>query len=389
MEIGIITLWKSRSNYGQVLQMWALQNVLKDNGHVPYIIKFHYDVFRKSFFKRLREVVLIYPIIIKILNYSATRERRKLNAKNIPLDDLRDFDSFKNSELSFSGRAYFSLSDLQDNPPQAECYVAGSDQVWGYTLGKKDNEAFFLNFGGKKIKKVSYAASFGKVIYPQELMYSLHENLSRFDAVSIRERSGVAICKEVGIDARWVLDPTLLLRDTNYRTLMLKSNPEKGRNPFVYIYYLNISSEEELPWQEIVSYAESHDLKITKTVSSGYLPAKELYDEGEFVYPSVYQWLSYIHNSDVVVTTSFHGVVFCILFHKQFAYIPIRSRFGAGNARVTELLERLNLSHHVYNGSSLAQIIESNDDWNLCDCLLEDFRKESINFLLNAINVKL
>lgn len=83
---------------------------------------------------------------------------------------------------------YHGLSDIQNNPPEADCYLCGSDQVWSMLLDNDENQAFYLNFGKNETKRIAYAASFGRDIYPSELNSRLHNMLVRFDAVSVREK---------------------------------------------------------------------------------------------------------------------------------------------------------------------------------------------------------
>ena len=115
------------------------------------------------------------------------------------------------------------MTKIQQNPPQADCYITGSDQVWAQLLDNINNEGFFLNFGSSQIKRISYAASFAMTSYPQELKKKLKEKLSIFSAISVRESSGVEICKELGYNVSWVLDPTFLLEQSDYLSLKLKN----------------------------------------------------------------------------------------------------------------------------------------------------------------------
>lgn len=106
------------------------------------------------------------------------------------------------------------------NPPNAELYIVGSDQVWAQILNNRNNRAFFLDFGKSETKRLAYAPSFVVNEYPTAYREDLKQLLKRFNAVSVREYSRVDICKSVGIEATKVLDPTFLLERKDYLSLI-------------------------------------------------------------------------------------------------------------------------------------------------------------------------
>ena len=278
MKIGIITYWQSNDNYGQQLQCWALQQWLKDKGHQPYLIR--YDFINRTLpvnkLKKVWKVMLVYPALRAIWRKSRQKSLENKIASLTIKNKARLFDKFREDRIEKSDAVYCSLGELQTNPPQADAYITGSDQVWSQLLDIKENEVFFLNFGNSGIRRISYAASFGMDEYPSKLNGALKDNLSRFDAVSVREKAGVDICKNVGIDSKMVLDPTLLLDSDNYR----KIEASRRKAEYVYIYSLNVRTADEMYFTEVSAYAEQNNCKIVVTPASGCVLGNELFEGG-------------------------------------------------------------------------------------------------------------
>lgn len=240
MKIGIITFWQSDDNYGQVLQCWALQQQLKRMGHDPFLIR--YSPLKQIVLHKWRKfwkIILIYPIFRKLKRLQEARNASAIAQKNVQ----RKFNEFRKRQIVVSDRAYHGLTDIQENPPTADCYICGSDQVWSMLLDNRENQAFYLNFGKKDIKRIAYAASFGRDAYPMELNDQLHDILVKFDAISVREKTGIDICKKVDMQAIDVLDPTLLLSIKEYVQIIEKPSIDEK---YFYTYSLNVASESKV-----------------------------------------------------------------------------------------------------------------------------------------------
>jgi hypothetical protein len=161
MKIGIMTFWWSDDNYGQILQCYALQKYLRDAGHDAYLIR--YDP-RGDYEKKLWDKVIRALNPIELFFYL---QRRIRNKKIIKKNKLRKFNEFRDKYIRQSERIYYHYNDLVPDPPEADVYIAGSDQIWNiFSLPiqqvKKRLRAYFLDFGKPDIKRIAYAASFGK-----------------------------------------------------------------------------------------------------------------------------------------------------------------------------------------------------------------------------------
>lgn len=385
MKIGVITFWNSKDNYGQLLQAWALQQWLKQNGHSPYIIRYIPTTHKskktyKYFLKVIAKTILIYPLFCKYINSKRDKKLKVLVANNEIKNQKRKFDDFRKDNLSFSPHTYYSLKELQNNPPLADVYITGSDQVWAQLLNNENNRAYFLDFGEQNIKRISYAPSFSMLQYPTRLQNQLSNNLTRFNAISVREKSGVEICRTVGYDAALVCDPTLLLTQKDYLKLI---SPKSDEKKYIYIYSLNIQKAEDIRWTELSKLSKTSNLDVKVTTASGYVPFQELFgNEVEYDYATIQQWLTNIQNAELVVTPSFHGIVFSILLHTPFIYVPLFGNFQKGNNRVTDLLEILHLNDRILDqNKTYTQIINKAINWDDVEKRLLRMKQNSELFL--------
>ena len=375
MRIAVITFFQSQNNYGQLLQCYALQKSLCQLGHRPCLIRYG---FHQKFFHWLKAENFFTK---EGLHETYHQFKKWIRSRKDTSE--RSFDTFRKKHLIKSLRCYNSLAELQQHPPQAKCYITGSDQVWAQLLSIDDNRAFFLDFGPKYIKRIAYAPSFAVDDYPSELKGKLAEQLRRFDAISVRELSGKRICEEMGYDASLVLDPTLLLLAEQYKCLM----KEPSVSNYCFVYQVNVSSKEELYWDVFSAYNSNKGFaSVAAFANPNYDMDMEFLDGARYVYPSIEQWIGYVCNAKYVLTSSFHGVVFSILFHKPFVVCLRKESMFAGNDRVTTLLEMMNLSDRVMqDGKRVEDIIEKPIDWKIVDAILSQKRNESLAFLKNSI----
>lgn len=383
MKIGITTYWRGTSNYGQIVQHWALQTALSKMGHDPFLIRY-YPGYNHGLLKRwIKE----YHIADYVRSFYSILKGDKVPFNRILHDRNRNFASFRNNYLSVSVNKYYSLAALQSKPPIADAYVTGSDQVWSQLLSNKENETYFLNFGSKNTKRIAYAPSFSMEEYPSELVPKLRENLSRFNSVSCREHSGVGICCNAGYNtAVKVLDPTFLLRKNDYLKLISQDKNYPHRN-HLFIYSLNISSSEEIRWQELKNELNIHDCVVTP--SDGYFNGSELFgSDVEYSYGTVQDWLTEIFNSSLVVTPSFHAIALSIILEKDFIYTPLKGECGKGNNRVLDLLCDLGLTDRILtDDKSYSEVAGKAIQWDKVNESLRILRDDSISFLRNSLQL--
>ena len=252
------------------------------------------------------------------------------------------------------------------NEEHFDAVISGSDQVWRpiYNMYIED---MYLKFVPNSIKKIAYAASFGVDTweYNAEQTETCAKYVKRLDAISVREATGVELCKtHLDVNAEHVLDPTILAGAEAYGPL-LKENTEE--QDYLFAYILDITPEKKA---YVESMAKSKGLKLIIRGA----------DKNATL--SVEDWLSMIANSSMVVTDSFHGTVFSILFHRDFYSIVNVER---GGTRFASLLSPLGLEHRMGDVSQLTLTEPSPIDWQQVDKILDKHRQDSVNFLTNAL----
>lgn len=313
MRIGILTL-PFHTNYGGIMQAYALQNVLKRMGHQSYVLNVSYWGDKKHNLLSLL-LLRVYFNLRKLLSpeYNSRKEINKFIEYNI---EQKHFNSF-----------------YRINESDFDAIIVGSDQIWREIFIPKIENTFLDFTNGWKIKRIAYAASFGTDIwaYTSQQTKNCSKLIQQFDVVSVREKTAVALCEEyLNTKAIHVLDPTLLLSKDDYIQLLnIKERKTKG----IMLSYI-VNETENV--RKIAS-AISKDNKFENRLIC---PDAKSAD----VLPSISEWLQIIQDADFVFTDSFHVTVFSILFRKHFVVIKNKE---SGNTRLESLMEMLNLNGHM------------------------------------------
>ena len=343
MKIGIVSFYDTQQNYGQVLQCYAMQRFFAALGHDVFHLR--YD--DRPTASRLSKIGKLWDICSHGL-FRAYIENRRAFAK--PGKELgfirsksnlnkRGFDSFRERHIALTEETY-TIDRLKRTPPAVDAWVTGSDQVWG--LGA--SELFQLQFGPRKAKKIAYAASMGGFRLTNG--YQRHffgKYLRGFDYISLREQDGVDECRALGFSkARLVPDPTLLIEAEQYRAISEKPAIAEGKK-YVLLYLLGNPIDVEV--DEIAAWARSKQYELIYTASQGREDEFAKYDA------TPQEWLGLIDHAEAVITNSFHGMVFSILFNKPFLVIPISGAWSRMNSRLTTTLDELHIDRtHIYAG---------------------------------------
>jgi hypothetical protein len=348
MKIGLLT-FSRENNYGANLQCYALTNILSSWGHEVTIINL--------------------PL-----------QGRKFSVYSI-VDEQLIFGQFRKKYLPTAfTRAYYSEKDLTNDPPVADLYIVGSDQVWNPNITKDTNpHVYFFSWLPETAKRISYAASFGvhKWNFPDTEEYI--ELLKKFSHISVREQIGLSICHETfGLYATEVLDPTFL--PVSYDNLCGKYDEHRQTNELVCFRLYSKKNFEKAA----LNFANEKHWKAVSVYTHRYIKG--------FVYvpfPSVADWLNRIRYARFVITGSFHCVVFCILFKKQF--ICISNDTTGRNERKLNLLAKFGLEDRHYNEQKpfevyIKEMQQKEIDYHAIDEKLCLLREESLSFLRNAID---
>ena len=384
MKIGILTYWSSSDNYGQVLQCYALQRYLINQGHDAFLIKYNPSNETIPIWRKLINNLSFQKIVYK---FSSQRRKDKQNFIleqhlrdfNQKLNVKRQFDEFRHEYIHSTDIVYSSIDELRNSPPEADAYICGSDQVWNNSLLLRNAAAWYLSFGKENVKRFSYAASIGRSLQKEE-MPTFRKYLAKFDAISVREDSARELCVQAGFPQTQVtLDPTLMLPIENFRRL---EHCNGFQEHYMFLYVLNVSTQEEIYWKEIQAYLQTTNLDLKIVCSSGYMQARELLESHHNIQATIPEWLGYIDDAQCVMTTSFHGVVFCIKMHKPFLAIMLTNKYAKGNDRIISLLHQLDLSSRIYNPNKSIDVqMTPVIDWDKVEQKIFALQKVSREFL--------
>lgn len=381
MRIGILTQpfnW----NYGGIIQCFALQTVLQRMGHEVIVLN------RKFNNPPLREVMLRLGSIVKcvVRKYFLGNESVRLSNPFLhnyyiykyPIIDNTAIKDFIHPHFKFtpSTTSSHTLKKYVLNH-ELDCIVVGSDQVWRECYSPCITD-YFLGFlpSGCKVRKIAYAASFGVQDSPISARW-LDECIrlaGRFDALSVREDSGVTLMQEVfGLQAKHVLDPTMLLEREDYRLLVSKED-KAAASTGVLAYILDKTPEKKQIMDDVAGKLQ--------------LPCRSFIPDAEkvCVLPSVGQWLAAFDRAGFVITDSFHGCVFSILFRKNFIVILNKDR---GADRFHSLLKQFGLQNRLISGygdlEKRAGELFKPIDYAAVEEKLSRLKADSLRFLREAL----
>lgn len=350
-KVALLTIWREK-NYGAELQAYATVRALTELGVEVEMIDF-----------RLSDDVKLSAkgrIARFISNFSIENKKfKKFWKKYIP-----------------AGKYYQSLDELRKDPPKADIYIVGSDQVWNPEITRNKAAAYFLDFGSDNIRRASYASSFGTSQWKgdETLTNIANQRLRKFIKIGCREASGVKILENTfGVNASNVLDPIFLH----------KGYPEFTGNltPQNTLVYYPLSKFDEVG-EFSKKLAGQLGLKFVNANKKTYILNKIVWNR-----PSIQQWVKSIAEASFVITSSFHGLALSVLFHRQFAILQNSNR--ERSSRVTDLLKILDLDDRYYNSVeelNKAKPWEKIIDYERVENLLNIYYSFSWSFLKDILH---
>ncbi|WP_346854257.1 polysaccharide pyruvyl transferase family protein [uncultured Draconibacterium sp.] len=378
MKIGIVTLpfnW----NYGGILQTYALQHALKELGHEAVTINRNTVLmpFKMKVLSFVRRVIL--RVVFRkdvVLRTWPTKHEEKLirqHTDRFIAEHVATTDLFR-SEADFNTIDKYGF----------EAYVSGSDQVWRpkYSPSLKNHFLGFLA-NDSHAKRISYAASFGvdNWEFNEQDTKICSDLAQKYKAISVREDSAIDLCKkQLGVDAQLVLDPTMLVLKENYIALVEKDGIEKMPGS-LFNYVLDLTPEKE---QFINDAAKQLGLVAFSSTAKGSFRDLGKNKLNDCIFPPITQWLRSFMDAEFVITDSFHGTAFSIIFNKPFISIGNKKR---GITRFSSLLKMLGLEDRLifdFGADSLNKL-NNTIDFEAVNKKLETQKKESFNFLRNAL----
>ena len=346
MNVGILTYhWED--NYGATMQAYATYKAIADLGHEPIFIDL-----------RLPDSSSLLSKIIFSLKHRRFNAFRKRFFKNL------------------TPVSYHSVDELRADPPLCDCYLTGSDQTWNPLIAKSLLPAYFLTFGNDSTRRVTYATSIGLNEWSGSEYISdseISKALTRFSSLLLREDSGIRICREkFGHEATQVTDPVLL--HTNY-------SEHTGE----------IHDSGEIICYKLIDDAGFYDMALSAARNLG-LPPRSI---GSVRHPKGFRasypekigdWIRRFAEARYVITDSFHGTVFSLLYHRPFVVYtgdPKRVTRIESLLRQTGLTDRI--LHHGATDRDMIRVLQTPIDWNHVDNVLTRTRDESLLALSEAL----
>lgn len=355
MNILSVTLYNI-SNYGAMLQAWALRHVLEDMGH--NVENLYYRKEYPGYFG-LRG-------LLRSRSISSFKNKLAVNQQMLAVE--KEIGGWKQT------RPYWSISEIRRHPPKSDCYLVGSDQMMRAERMRNFESAVpsLLAFGPDDIKRVGYAVSFGRPDMTTDECVSCAWAipwLRRFSALSVRESTGTSIMKKLaGLEAPWVPDPTLLLFKDDYRKQF--SIPD-GVRKNVYTYQL--------------AYCDTSERKRIFDTTVG-LACKKFDGQHVDIAPCMplSYWLTSIANASCVVTNSFHGTIFSINFNTPFISLGFDGEVSWRNDRAINILSKFGLEDRfVLPGEEyrIPSLLEKEIDWERVNRLHAEFVRIGMDYL--------
>lgn len=326
-----------KDNYGQILQCYALLKFLNNLGHdAKYLQYTPCSWHKRTLSGNIRRAfrVLLCPIIL----FQKLKEQKKqATITAYQKEHYRGFGEFIDKYIPQSSRRYNTI-ELLKNPPDADAFICGSDQIWAnYDPG------YFLDFVPKGVKRIAYAPSNGGRETNKTGKAYIREAIKTFSFISCREQSGVDMCSELGRpDACVVPDPTLLLDATVYRDLEVDAFSCSPK-PYIFLYLLGSPINIEV--SEILNFVKQNGYDVKYVASQGRI------DDFSKIDATAEEWIEMIDKADYVITNSFHGTVFSLIFNKQFIALPLVGKLKATNVRLYDLLEKYSLLERICEGN--------------------------------------
>lgn len=377
-------------NYGGVLQNYALQTTLRKLGFEPVTVRsslpmsldtWELTQTKGNALKWLAVKLGMYRLLMLLgddfcLPY---RVAKWLRVKSLILASMgRKTVKFIHRHIKRSHCCGFPITESDVKRIDAWAYVVGGDQVWRYQYSK-DKRPFFCHFVSQEVRRrsISYAASFGSIEWewPERMTTVCKELAQDFRAHSVREEEGIQLCEQhLGVSAQWVPDPTLLLTKEEYRTLV-KPEDKIEVEPYVGYYILDMTPQKR-------EYIE----KVASRLHCRLVDCKYDEDEnGKNSFRSVESWLYTIDKAKYLVTDSYHGLIFALIFNTDFSCILNAQR---GASRFISICRKLDLHHHMVDAlcPSLNQMVMMDEEeWRRVNQTIALWREEGCSFLVKNL----
>lgn len=361
-KVAVITLHAIK-NYGSVLQTLATQKKFEELGCEVEIINYlREDSQDKNIYKRWTKGDNFLKRIVKSVILFPTAQKWK-----------KVFWGFLNRNVNLTETTYLSEQELESNPPIADIYCTGSDQVWNSDWNNGFEYPFYLKFAPDGKKKIAFAASIGRNDFAEWEKPEAKKYLSQYSAISVRENNAVDILANLGVSAECVLDPTLCMTGTFWKEM---AAPRMIKGGYVLIYQLNRNKKFDNYANE---FARRHNLKLVRLCTR--FDQIRLPADKHIIIPKVEEFISLFEYADFVITDSFHATAFSLNLNREIVAI-YPDKFSS---RLNSILEQTGMLHRRLTDFTNYSIADEKSDFNSVNKVLDEKRLATTDFLKRAV----
>ena len=354
-------------NYGAALQAYALQAYLQQQGHDVQIIDYVRPGANANFKKGITEIPKssrLHCLGVRSGLFTKLYCSWKNRNSNMSMKRCEAFDRFRADFFQLT-RRYTSIDELRQDAPDADIYIAGSDQIWNPQLANGKDLSFYLDFGSPETKRISYAASFSITVdaIGDEHATFVYSLLKNFDSISVRERTGLSILNKLSIKGVEVLDPVFLLSINDWKNIIAPT--PLLREKYILVYHLFDSSKGLKEY--VIAQRKKTGCKVVCINDK----KKRPYADIQFNDAGPLDFLNLILNAELVVADSFHATAFSIIFQKDFHVFYNRQNIS----RIADLLHNLEMDDRLNNS------ISTPIQWKVKGNLLAHYIQQSKSFI--------
>lgn len=368
MKIGQLT-FHAPHNYGSVLQAFALSKILQNMGHKSEFINLRPQS-QKDTYKIIKPSNKGIRLIFKLMIYPLLKKR------------FNHFERFINDVLPITVREYSSTEEMRQDSFDYDAYVVGGDQIWNPVCPDFES-AYYLQFlpEGNQAKKVSYSPSLGKTDFDKHTQELIAQWIKCFDSISVREKRGAELIQTLTdkkVDL--VCDPVVLLDKEEWSKLAVKP---KFKKPYILVYFLD-NNHGSRDLTEYLRKTTGYEVVIfNEYMRDFFKPYHKAYSA------SPEEFVGLFMNASFIYTNSFHGTAFATVFERPFitAIAPDQENARNNNdSRKIDYLNMLGLEARLYTTGSPSKEYLLNVDFTEACKRREAFRKDSMDYLTNALN---
>ena len=328
-------------NYGATLQAFALQHYLESLGHEVEIIDYRLPSHRRYEWSYISPVSRLYNLTQKIpfLKWPVSLYSNKSYLKT--WRRKKSFDKFDAKYLHITAQTYRSIEELRDNPPKADMYIAGSDQIWNTDMLNGHSPAYYLDFGDKDTGRISYAASFGISEIANEYKAFVKKEILKLNSISVREKSGSIILEELGFsNVDVVCDPVFLLSKDEWKTIARQTKSYNLKKYSYILLYDFIGDEQVEEFCKQLSKETGMQIVSVNDFELRHYADININDAGPL------DFVSLIDNAAYVVANSFHATAFSVILEKDFYTFSLKTQ--RNSSRMSDFMSIVGLQNRFH-----------------------------------------